>query len=87
MEEQINYKASMGTTGDNKLIDIEKMSDEELIKVVNDLQQPFIPEDSIVRKLCIQYYGKDNVEKFILLQMKLLPIVAGRLEMYKKSYK
>ena len=48
---------------------IGNLTDSELIQLINDYQLTQIPEDSIVRKVVIQCFGKEDI---LVLQMNQL---------------
>lgn len=66
------------------LEDLRTFPTETLISLAEDMQGEYVKDDSLVRKLCIKYYGFENVQSFLYLQTHLLPILAERL-MYSKE--
>ena len=61
---------------------LEELNDAELLEIVNDLQKETITENSIVRKLSIQYFGGDSLTQMMFVALKVLPIVAERMRCY-----
>lgn len=61
-------------------IDVDLLSNEELLAIVDELQNITFEKDSIVRVLAKQYFGSDSLPKIVLLPYKLLPIVSKRLK-------
>lgn len=61
-------------------IDVDLLSNEELLAIVDELQNTTFEKDSIVRVLAKQYFGSDSLPKIVLLPYKLLPIVSKRLK-------
>lgn len=59
-------------------INIQSLSDDKFLDIVQQLQQSTISEDGIIRKLSIQYYGNEAMG-IIMLPMLLLRILAERM--------
>lgn len=67
---------------------IEKLTDDELFQLVEELELLAIPEDALIRKIIIEGFGGVNI---ITLQIQILmPYItfalADRLKFYKNIY-
>lgn len=85
--EAIDEALSISQQTDNmdnneKEIVLEKLSDKELLAIVEELQKQYLEDDSIVRVLAKQFYGCDNSTMRMLVPVKVLPVVADRLRFY-----
>jgi hypothetical protein len=63
------------------------LTDDELLKLVEELKLPTIPEDALVRKIILEWQGEINI---LVLQMNqllwpLLEEVSTRLEISRLS--
>ena len=67
---------------DDKKINLDELSDLELIKIARELQNETFDDDSIIRKLTIQFFGGDSVTQMMFLALKLLPIITDRMSSY-----
>jgi hypothetical protein len=56
------------------------MSIDELLSIVDECQQEYFDDNSIVRKLAIQFFGNQSLICLLLVSAKLLPILAQRLK-------
>ena len=63
-------------------IDIENLSDEELLFLVEEIDSLHVAEDSLLRKVASQYFGSNNTMDFIRVGMLILPIIAKRMKHY-----
>jgi hypothetical protein len=66
----------------NREIVLEELSDEQLLHIVDELQKSEWEEDSIIRKLSAQFYGKSDLLCIAMLPHKILPEVAKRMKCY-----
>ena len=66
-------------------MNIENLTDEQLQEIANALQQPIIPENSIVRKLSIELFGDDNLTQMLFVGFKIAPELAKRMQTYKEE--
>jgi len=65
---------------EEKEIVLENLCDNELLSIVDELQQSGFSEDSIIRKLAIQFFGGDSLVQLMSVSSKVLPVVAERLK-------
>lgn len=63
-------------------INLNLLSDQELINIVEELQKETFPEDSIVRKLAKQYFNNDSLTNILFVGVKILPIITERMKIY-----
>ncbi len=63
-----------------ELIDVNKLTNEELISISEELQQETFSEDSIIRKLSTQYFGSSSWVEMISVAAVILPIMAKRFK-------
>jgi len=63
-------------------MNIENLSDYELVEFVNDLQNTVIDENSIVRKVTKQYYKTDMALEMSLVAIKVLFEMSKRFQTY-----
>jgi len=61
-------------------IDLTKLSDEELLEIVDESQKEFYDENSVVRVLSKQFFDNDSLIQMLSVRMILLPEVAKRLK-------
>lgn len=61
---------------------LEDLSDEQLLKIVEELQQNSWEENSIIRTLSKQFFGGDSLTHMLLVSYKLLPVVTERFKKY-----
>lgn len=64
---------------------IEKLSDQELKQLIEEYHMSPIPEDALLRKIVMEYYGK--IDMTFLLQMMtflwpILQVVSDRMFLY-----
>lgn len=63
-------------------MNIENLSDYELVEFVNDFQKTVIDENSIVRKVTKQYYKTDMALEISLVAIKVLFEMSKRFQTY-----
>lgn len=63
-------------------INLERLSDSELLEIVDELQKETFSDNSIARKLAIQFFGGDSLPQILSVGIKVLPIVANRMKEY-----
>ncbi len=65
---------------------LESMSDEQLLKLFNDMQQVTFAEDSMVRQLCNEFIPGGILHLQIMeLIWPLFKVMAARFEKYSKN--
>ena len=67
---------------EDKGFDLEYFSDKELLEACDLCYGEFFPEDSIIRKIAIHYFGGDSLLQCVSVASLLLPVVAARLKPY-----
>ncbi len=58
---------------------LENLSDAELLKIADELQNDTVANDSVIRILAKQYFGGDSLTQIIFVSMKILPVICDRL--------
>lgn len=67
----------------NENIDINLLTDTQLVEMVNELNlNESFTDDSILRKLAKQHFGGDSLVQIIALSNVILPIVTERMRFY-----
>jgi hypothetical protein len=61
---------------------LKELSDSQLLEIVKELQKETFEENSIVRKLAIQFFGSDSVNRILQISIIILPVVAERMKCY-----
>lgn len=64
--------------------ELQKLSDEQLMSLVEDFKKPSIPEDSLVREIVKEHFGEINI---LVLQMNqllwpLIEVISERFKSY-----
>lgn len=61
---------------------LEKLSDAELLRIVDECQKDSWEDNSIVRTLAKQFFGGDSLIQMMFVSLKVLPVVAERMRCY-----
>lgn len=59
---------------------LNKLSDTELIEIVEESNQQFISSDAKVRAIAIEEFGNDSLISILGVQAAIAPILAERLK-------
>lgn len=65
-----------------KEIKLNTLSDWELLCIVEELQGEYFDENSVIRRLAIQFFGDDSLTNMLFVGLKVLPVVAERMKIY-----
>lgn len=63
-----------------KQINLEELSDIELLEIVDEYQKGIFSETTIIRKIAKQYFGGDSLVQLVAVSSVLLPIIAERMK-------
>ena len=61
---------------------IKKLTVDDLITIVNEINMPFIDEDALIRKVCSEIYVKSPKDITLSQMLNIMPIVAKELAIY-----
>ena len=61
---------------------IKKLTVDDLITIVNEINMPFIDEDALIRKVCSEIYVKSPTDITLSQMLNIMPIVAKELAIY-----
>lgn len=64
---------------------LDGLSDNELLKIVDDLQKPTVPENSPLRTASVEIFGNSSTLSMIGVAHPLCKVLAGRMIRYKGS--
>lgn len=63
-------------------INLNELSDQDLLDLVQELNQETFEEDSRLRILAVQYFGTESLLHILAVGSKLLPVIAERMKCY-----